>query len=130
VLLLNENPNVTIELAAHCDYKGSDEYNKRLSQRRAESVVNYLIAHGIAADRLTPVGYGEEVPKTIRKKLTERYPFLKEGDVLTQEFIEKLEDPEQQESCNQLNRRTEFRVLRITYGMVTTPIESPNASGQ
>jgi len=46
------------------------------------------------------------------------------------EFIEKLEDPEQQESCNQLNRRTEFRVLRITYGMVTTPIESPNASGQ
>ena len=130
VQLLNENPNVTIELSAHCDYKGSDEYNKRLSQRRAESVVNYLIAHGIAADRLTPVGYGEEKPKSIRRKLTERYPYLKEGDVLTQEFIEKLEDPEQQEACNQLNRRTEFRVLRITYGMATTPAGLPNASGQ
>ncbi len=122
VLLLNENPNVTIELSAHCDYKGSSEYNKRLSQRRAESVVNYLIAHGIAPDRLTPVGYGKEVPKTVRRKLTERYPYLKEGDILTQEYIEQLE-PEQQEACNQLNRRTEFRVLRTTYGMTTTPGE-------
>ena len=129
VLLLEENPNVTIELSAHCDYKGSDEYNKRLSQRRAESVVNYLIAHGIKADRLTPVGYGEEKPKTIRRKLTERFPYLKENDVLTQEFIEKLE-PEQQEVCNQLNRRTEFRVLRITYGMTTTPADMPTSSAQ
>lgn len=122
VLLLQENPNVTIELSAHCDYKGSAEYNKRLSQRRAESVVNYLIEHGIQKDRLTPVGYGKEVPKTIRKKLTERFPYLKEGDVLTQEFIEQLK-PEEQEPCNQLNRRTEFRVLRTTYGMVTTPTD-------
>ena len=129
VLLLNENPNVTIELSAHCDYKGSAEYNKRLSQRRAESVVNYLIAHGIAADRLTPVGYGKEVPKKVRKKLAERYPYLKDGDVLTQEFIEQLPE-EQQEPCNQLNRRTEFRVLRTTYGMITTPTDSPSASGQ
>ena len=129
VLLLEENPNVTIELSAHCDYKGSSEYNTRLSQRRAESVVNYLIAHGIAKDRLTPVGYGKETPKTIRKKLTERYPYLKEGDVLTQEFIEQLPE-EQQEPCNQLNRRTEFRVLRTTYGMVTTPADSPSASDQ
>ncbi len=122
VLLLQENPNVTIELSAHCDYKGSSEYNKRLSQRRAESVVNYLIEHGIQKDRLTPVGYGKEVPKTVRKKLTERFPFLKEGDVLTQAFIEQLK-PEEQEPCNQLNRRTEFRVLRTTYGMVTTPTD-------
>ena len=64
VKLLNENPNVTIELSAHTDYKGSDQYNERLSQRRAESVVNYLIEHGIAADRLTPKGYGEGKPKT------------------------------------------------------------------
>ena len=129
VLLLNQNPNITIELSAHCDYKGSSEYNKRLSQRRAESVVNYLIAHGIASDRLTPVGYGEDVPKTVRRKLTERFPYLKEGDVLTQEFIEQLPE-EQQEPCNQLNRRTEFRVLRTTYGMTTTPIDLPSGSGQ
>ena len=116
VKLLNENPNVTIELGAHCDYKGSAEYNKGLSQRRAESVVEYLIAKGISRDRLTPVGYGKDKPKEVRKKLTERYPWLKEGDVLTEDFILK-QDAGRQEICNQLNRRTEFIVLRTTYGM-------------
>lgn len=113
---LNENPNITIELSAHCDYRGNDEYNERLSQRRAESVVNYLISHGIASDRLTPKGYGESRPKVIRKKLTEKYKWMKENDVLTPEYIEKL-DEEKQELCNQLNRRTEFKVLRTTYGL-------------
>ena len=117
VVLLKENPNVCIELSAHCDYKGPAEYNKGLSQRRAESVVAYLTEHGIEADRLTPMGYGKEKPKTIRKKLTEKYPFLKENDVLTEEFIKALENEEQQEQCNQLNRRTEFIVLRTTYGL-------------
>jgi outer membrane protein OmpA-like peptidoglycan-associated protein len=116
VKLLNENPNVTIELSAHCDYKGSAEYNKHLSQQRAESVVAYLIDKGIAKDRLTPKGYGKESPKTIRKKTTEKYPWLKEGDILTEEFIKK-QDKDKQEICNQLNRRTEFIVLRTTYGM-------------
>lgn len=116
VEMLNENPNITIELSAHCDFRGKDAYNKRLSQMRAESVVNYLIEHGIPADRLTPVGYGEERPKKVRRKLTEKLPWLKEGTELTEEFISKL-DPEKQEACNQLNRRTEFRVLRTTYGM-------------
>ncbi len=116
VNLLNENPNVTIELSAHCDYKGPAAYNKRLSQRRAESVVNYLIEHGIAADRLTPVGYGKEKPKKVNKKVVAKHKFLKEGDVLTEEFIQKLNEKEQEE-CNQLNRRTEFTVLRTTYGM-------------
>ena len=116
IALLEENPNVTIELSAHCDYKGSAEYNKGLSQRRAESVVEYLTAHGVASDRLKPVGYGKEKPKTVRRKLTEKYPFLKEGDVLTEEYIKTLNE-EQQEMCNQLNRRTEFIVLRTTYGL-------------
>ena len=116
VKMLNENPNITIELSAHTDYKGSDQYNERLSQRRAESVVNYLIDHGIASDRLTPKGYGEGKPKRIKKKVAERYEFLKEGDVLTEEFVTKLPE-EQQEQCNQLNRRTEFIVLRTTYGL-------------
>lgn len=114
VALLKENSHVTIELSAHCDYKGNSEYNKRLSQRRAQTVVDYLIAHGIEKDRLTPVGYGKERPKTIRRKLTEKYPWLKEDDVLTQEFIQK-QTREHQEICNQLNRRTEFKVLRTTY---------------
>ena len=116
VKLLNENPNVTIELSAHCDYRGNADYNKALSQRRAEAVVDYLTRKGIARDRLTPVGYGKEKPKKIRKKLTETYTWLKEGDELTEEFIKK-QTKEHQEICNQLNRRTEFIVLRTTYGM-------------
>lgn len=115
--LLNDNPNITIELSAHCDYRGSAEYNKTLSQKRAESVVNYLVENGIARDRLTPVGYGKEKPKTIKKKLTERYKFLKEHDVLTEDFIKSINKEDEQEICNQLNRRTEFIVLRTTYGM-------------
>jgi outer membrane protein OmpA-like peptidoglycan-associated protein len=117
VELLNENPNITIELSAHTDYRGSAAYNERLSPRRAESVVNYLIEHGIAQDRLSPVGYGKMKPKTIKRKLTEKYDWLKEGDVLTEEFILALKDEDKQEICNQLNRRTEFIVLRTTYGM-------------
>ena len=116
ILMLNENPNITIELSAHTDYRGAEAYNKKLSQKRAESVVKYLINHGIAADRLTAVGYGEEKPKTIRRKVAELYPWLKENDVLTEEFILKLK-PEQQETANALNRRTEFKVLRTTYNM-------------
>lgn len=117
VKVLKENPNITIELSAHCDYRGRAEYNEKLSQRRAESVVRYLTEHGIEAERLTAKGYGESQPKTVSKKMTEKYPFLHENDVLTEEFILKLK-PEQQEVCNSLNRRTEFRVLRTTYGLV------------
>lgn len=115
VELLNENPNVTIELASHCDFRGKDEYNEKLSQRRAESVVNYLIQHGIDTLRLTPVGYGEKRPKVVTRKIGDTYDFLNEGDTLTEKFILALEDEEKQEICHALNRRTEFKVLRTTY---------------
>lgn len=116
IKLLNDNPNVTIELGSHCDYFGNDEYNERLSLRRAESVVNYLIKGGIAADRLTAYGYGETAPKVVTKRIAQQYPFLKIGDTLTESFILTL-TPEQQEICNAMNRRTEFRVIRTTYGL-------------
>jgi outer membrane protein OmpA-like peptidoglycan-associated protein len=54
--------NVNIEVAGHTDSRGSDKYNMKLSQRRAEAVRNYLISKGIAADRLTAKGYGESQP--------------------------------------------------------------------
>lgn len=114
--LLEINPNVTIELSAHTDRKGTQEYNQRLSQRRAQSVVDYLIAHRISKDRLTVAGYGKLKPKVISKSLVKKYDFLNEGDILTEEFILKL-TPEQQEIADQLNRRTEFQVLSITYGL-------------
>ena len=115
VKLLELNPNVTIELGSHCDFRGSDNYNQRLSQARAESVVEYLTAAGVEKERLTAAGYGEESPKVITKKLSEKHTFLKEGDVLTEEFIDALEAEEQKEVCHALNRRTEFQVLRTTY---------------
>ena len=122
VEMMNENPNITIELSAHCDYRGNDDYNQRLSQRRAESVVRYLIQHGVARDRLTAVGYGESRPKIITKKLAETLlagdPKVKvhETDTLTEAYILAFKDKDAQEVLNALNRRTEFRVLRTTYG--------------
>ena len=120
--MMNENPNITIELSAHCDYRGNDNYNQRLSQRRAESVVRYLINHGIAKDRLTAMGYGESRPKIITKKLAETLLAgtpkveVQEGDTLTEAYILNIKNKEEQEVLNALNRRTEFRVLRTTYG--------------
>lgn len=116
IKMLNDNPNVTIELGSHTDRKGTDQYNEKLAQRRAQSVVDYLIAGGIAPDRLEAKGYGESVPKTINKKMAKQFDFLKEGDVLTEEFILKL-PPEQQEIADQINRRTEFKVLRTNYNL-------------
>lgn len=122
--MLKDNPNVTIELSAHCDYRGDSIYNRNLSQRRAESVVRYLTEHGIDMPRLTAKGYGEDMPKIVNKKLTEEHTFLHEKDELTEAFIlakdstgKFLLSAEQQEVCNALNRRTEFRVLRTTYGL-------------
>lgn len=116
IKMLNDNPNVTIELGAHTDRKGTDQYNERLAQRRAQSVVDYLIAEGIEAARLEAKGYGESVPKTINKKMAKQFDFLKKGDVLTEEFILAL-PPEQQEIADQINRRTEFKVLRTNYNL-------------
>lgn len=116
IKMLNDNPNVTIELGAHTDRKGTDEYNERLAQRRAQSVVDYLIAGGISEDRLEAKGYGESMPKVINKKMAEEFDFLQEGDVLTEEFVLAL-TPEQQEIADQINRRTEFKVLRTNYNL-------------
>ena len=116
IKMLNDNPNVTIELGAHTDRKGSDKYNEKLAQRRAQSVVDYLIAAGIKADRLEAKGYGESVPKTINKRMAKQFDFLKEGDILTEEYILAL-PKEQQEIGDQINRRTEFKVLRTNYNL-------------
>ncbi|MEZ3590743.1 MAG: OmpA family protein [Muribaculaceae bacterium] len=114
--MLNDNPNVTIEMASHTDRWGTEEYNMSLSHRRAQSVIDYLISKGISADRLQPQGYGKSRPKTITKRLAREYPQFKEGDVLTEEYISNLSE-EDQEAADQINRRTEFQVLSIDYRM-------------
>ncbi len=114
--IMRDNPNITIEMAAHTDRKGSDDYNIKLSHRRAQSVIDYLISVGISEDRLQAQGYGESRPKTITKKLAREFPQFPEGTVLTPEYIESL-DPENQDIADQINRRTEFQVLSIDYQM-------------
>ncbi len=113
--VLNDNPTVTIELGAHTDFRGSDKANLSLSQKRAESVVNYLISKGIDKGRLKAKGYGESQPASVGKVDADRLSFAKEGDVLTPEYINKLSSEEEKEEAHQLNRRTEFKVLKTDY---------------
>lgn len=113
---LIDNPNIAIELSSHTDYRvGTKMTNEELSQRRAQSVVNFLIAKGIDAKRLTAKGYGATQPKVIDHKNAELYDFLNVGDKLTPEFIKNLSSEQQQEICHQINRRTEFKVTSINY---------------
>ncbi len=123
VEILTVNPNITIALIANTDIRGSDDANMKLSQARAQSVVDYLLKKGIVAERLTPSGLGETAPRKIDgttaagRELIKQYPFLKHGDVLNEAYINALTDKAQKEICHQLNRRTEFEVLRDDYGL-------------
>ncbi|MCB2197579.1 MAG: OmpA family protein [Bacteroidetes bacterium] len=112
---LNDNPNVVIELRAHTDSRGSALANVELSQKRAQSVVNYLIEKGIQPARLRAKGYAATMPKVVDKKLAEQHDFLVEGTKLTTDFIEGLESEEQQEIAHQINRRTEFQVISTNF---------------
>ena len=116
IAVLHDNPNVTTEMASHTDRWGSDAYNINLSERRAKSVVDYLVENGISRDRLQPHGYGKSRPKTVTKRIARLYPQFKEGDILTEEFIKTLSEEDQQ-AADQINRRTEFSVLSLTYNM-------------
>lgn len=115
VEILNDNPGIVIEMQSHTDSRGDDKYNLTLSEGRAHSVVNYLISKGIAPDRMKPKGYGETKPKVVTKKDNEAYPFLPVGQVLTESFINSIEDEDLQETAHFLNRRTEFQVIKTDY---------------
>ncbi|MBQ3363356.1 MAG: OmpA family protein [Muribaculaceae bacterium] len=114
VMLLKDHPNIVIEMASHTDRVGSAKYNQGLSQRRAQSVVDYLIENGIPRERLKPAGYGESRPKTVTKRIHSQYPQFEEGVTLNEEFIKTL-SKEDQEAADQINRRTEFTVLDTDY---------------
>ena len=116
VKLLNDNPNITIEMAAHTDMIGNNTANQELALKRAQSVVNYLIKKGIEKERLTPVGYGEEKPVVVDEQLHKQYSYLPKDQVLDEAFITTL-SADKQEVCNSLNRRIEFRVLKTTYNL-------------
>lgn len=112
--VFNDNPNTLIEISAHTDYIGNNEANRILSQKRAQSVVDYLIKAGVDSVRLITTGYGEEKPFVVDEPTAAMHSFLPVDTVLTQEFILTLK-PEEQTVANQINRRTEFRVVRMNY---------------
>lgn len=112
---LNDNPKVTIELMSHTDSRDTEEYNYDLSQKRAQSVVQYLIEKGIEPERLSAKGYGESSPKVVDAAIAAQAPFLRLGTPLSESYINSLANDEQKEIAHQINRRTEFRVLRTDY---------------
>jgi peptidoglycan-associated lipoprotein len=112
---LNDNENITIELMSHTDSRDTEEYNLELSQKRAQVVVQYLIDKGIAPERLTAKGYGESTPKVVDAAIAAQNPFLKLGATLSEQYINSLANDEQREIAHQINRRTEFKVLRTDY---------------
>ena len=116
VKTLEDNPHIAIELRSHTDFRGAADYNMDLSLRRAKSCVDYLISKGIKADRLTAKGFGKSEPRVITKELAKEFPYFKEGDILSEDYINRLKDNKQKEDAHQLNRRTEFRVISTEYG--------------
>ena len=103
-------------MGSHTDRVGNDDYNLALSDRRAKSVVDYLVAAGIPTERLSWKGYGETVPKTVTPRINREYPQFEVGTVLTSEFIDTLGE-EDREAADQINRRTEFQVTSIDFDM-------------
>lgn len=115
VEILNDNPTISIEIASHSDSRGDSAVNMRISQRRAQSVVDFLIGKGISADRLKAQGYGESQPRIVTAKIAAQYKFLREGDVLNDDFMRRyVHSKEEEEIVDQLNRRTEFTVISNT----------------
>lgn len=114
--MLNDHPSLVIQLTAHTDRKGSDEYNQDLSQRRAQSVVDWLIKQGVSPRRLSAQGMGKSNPFEVSKRIAARYDFLKEGDILADTFIETL-SPAQQQIADQINRRTTFEIVDNQFGL-------------
>lgn len=115
IVMMLDNPHVVMEMGSHTDRMGTEEYNMDLSDRRAKSVVDYLVNAGIPADRLTWKGYGESIPKTVTKRINKEYPQFEEGITLTEDFINSLENEEDREAADQINRRTEFIVTSTDY---------------
>jgi peptidoglycan-associated lipoprotein len=109
--IMNQYPDLIIELSSHTDNRGNDDFNKALSQRRAESARQWLLKKGINQTRIKAVGNGENVPKVVDDRLANKHPEFLPGDVFSGEYINKLETEEDKELAHALNRRTEFKII-------------------
>jgi peptidoglycan-associated lipoprotein len=126
--ILLANPNITIELRSHTDFRDTDEKNQVLSQNRAQSCVDYLISKGIKADRLGAVGMGEKEPFAIPDGYkgygAVDFPA---GTVLSERYIKVLPTAKQ-EVAHQINRRTDFKVVRDDYAPPYDPAQEMDAA--
>lgn len=116
---LSDNPKIVIELSSHTDSRSSDQHNDTLSQRRAQSVVDYLIKKGIDSERLIAKGYGEKQPRILKTNSSvmingKKYSF-KKGIELNEKYINSIKEIDQKEAAYQLNRRTEFKILNQNF---------------
>jgi peptidoglycan-associated lipoprotein len=125
VMFLEDNIKITVEIMSHTDRVGGDDANMRLSDARAKSVVDYLVSKGIEKERLTSKGYGESVPHTVNAEQAAKFDFLNEGDVLTEEFINGLANKEQTDAADQINRRTQFKILSANFETKLAPKPAP-----
>lgn len=123
VQTLNDNPQLVIELASHTDNRGTEAANDTLSQRRAQSVVDYLIEQGINPARLVARGYGERMPRTLNRVVTRDGTTFRAGVTLTEDYINRLTTERMREAAHALNRRTEFRILRDDFDPGKEPAE-------
>ncbi|MCQ2283536.1 MAG: OmpA family protein [Bacteroidales bacterium] len=128
--IMVKNPTIVIELRSHTDARDTEEKNDVLSQKRAQTCVDFLISKGIAADRIVPKGYGERVPRKLEKDVYSTYNgkkyFFTKGTVLTEAYCESLPTKPEREAAHLLNRRTEFIILRDDYVPSNDKIDSVN----
>lgn len=109
--LMQRYPEMVIELSSHTDYRGNNDYNEALSQRRADSAKKWLTERGIEPERIKSVGYGEKLPATVDSLTNLENPFLTEGWVLDFNLVSKITPKENREVAHQFNRRTEFKII-------------------
>ena len=135
--IMNEYPDMVIELSSHTDFRGDDRYNQGLSQRRADAARRWLITQGgIDATRIKFKGYGESQPQVITERLAQRTGAFQTGDVLDEAYINALPTNELKELAHQLNRRTEFKVLEgpteiiIRRDVIERSLEGPDRQSQ
>jgi peptidoglycan-associated lipoprotein len=114
--ILEDNPKTVVEIGAHTDARGNDDYNQRLSDRRANEIVRLLVEAGIPKARLTPKGYGETEPRKLLKNmkgLKSGYIFTKDT-VLTEPYINELKKTEGEqvfEDAHTINRRVSLKIV-------------------
>lgn len=109
--IMNQYPDLIIELSSHTDNRGNDDFNKGLSQRRAESARQWLLQKGVNQTRIKAVGNGENIPKVVDDRLANKNPQFLTGDIFSAEYINKLETEEDKELAHAFNRRTEFKII-------------------